>query len=238
MKNILTTDGYQWDDSLIIVKTIIKACKILNDQVYKRFPIRAGFLEMILFEVQRMFNTDLYLEMLYKTIFLVSYYGLLRISEISSINSSKTLGHCIKACDVHIGQNKPKMLLILYSSKMHGRESKPQKVKIQAVDEKHYGKSVKRHFCPFQYLRSYIDIRGSYEDPSEPLFVYKHKVIILQALIRKVLKTAINRLGVNAALYDFHSLRAGRTTDLISLGFPVDQVKRMDDGNLMLFTVI
>ena len=135
LKSILVTDGYKWDDSLIIVETIIKACKILNDKVFNRFPIRIGFLEMILFELQGMFSTDYYLAVLYKTILLVSYYGMLCISEIASFESNVSLDHLIKACNVHIGRNKPKMLLILYTSKTHGRELRPQQVKIQAVIE-------------------------------------------------------------------------------------------------------
>ena len=108
-----------------------------------------------------------------------------------------------------MGLNKPKILIILYSSKTHGRESKPQKVKIQAVDEDEYLKKKNKHFCPFGYLRRYIELRGAFDSLSEPLFLYKQKVRILPSQIRRTLKTAISRLGINASLYDFHSLRAG-----------------------------
>ena len=65
------------------------------------------------------------------------------------------------------------------------------------------------------------------DDSTEPLFIYRHKVQILPAQIHKVLKNAIVCLGIDASLYDFHSLRAGRTTELIKLGFSIEQVKRM-----------
>ena len=65
IKNVLVTDGYHWDDSLILVESITKACRLMNDTVFNRFPIRIGFLEMILFEVGRIYNDNVYLEILY-----------------------------------------------------------------------------------------------------------------------------------------------------------------------------
>ena len=35
--------------------------------------------------------------------------------------------HTIKACYVHVGHSKDKILIYLYSSKTHGEESSPQK---------------------------------------------------------------------------------------------------------------
>ena len=143
IKNILINNGYRWNDSLILIETIIKACKIMNDTVFHRFPISIGFLEMLLFEIQHMYSSDIYLELLYKTIFLVAYYGMLCISEIASSDTDVSLDHSVKACNVHMGTNKPKVLLVLYSSKTHGKESRPQKVKIQAIDDVAYRNSKK-----------------------------------------------------------------------------------------------
>ena len=142
IKNVLLVDGYKWDDSLIVLETITKACRLLNDTVLNRFPIHIGMLEMILFEIQRMFPEDIYRELLFKTIFIVSYYGMLRISEaVTDFQNRHSLDHAVKAVNVHIGQNKPKMMLVLYSSKTHGKESRPQKVKISALNEKSYVRS-------------------------------------------------------------------------------------------------
>ena len=70
---------------------------------------------MILFEVERMFPTDYYLSILYKTIFTLGYYGLLRIGEIVADKNKETkMNHAVKAKDVHIGVNKNKILLVLY----------------------------------------------------------------------------------------------------------------------------
>ena len=228
LKNILVTDGYHWDESMILVESITKACRLMNDTVFNRFQTRIGFLEMILFEVGRIYKDNVYLEILYKTIFLISCYGLLCISEVAAEGKQFSSNHAVKACDVHIGQNEPKMLLVLYSSKTHGRESHPQEIKIKAVNENAYQKiKGKRHFCPFRLLRQYIQLRGSFVSEMEPLFTFQHNCPIQPMHIRKFLRTAIGRLGINASVYDFHSLRVGRTCDLIKMGYSVDEVKQM-----------
>ena len=58
IKKILILDGYKWNDNLVLVSSLAKACRIINvinDKVCTRLPITCGLLEMILFEVQRIF---------------------------------------------------------------------------------------------------------------------------------------------------------------------------------------
>ena len=127
IEGVLKDDGYQWNNDRILLSSLTRACKIVNDKVKTRLPITQGLLELILFETDRIFgcNQD-YLCILYKAIFAMGYYGPLRIGEISKSD------HVIKAKDVHIGSNKPKILMLLYSSKTHGAESNPQQIKISA----------------------------------------------------------------------------------------------------------
>ena len=54
-----------------------------------------------------------YLLVLYEAIFCLAYYGLMRIGELTEGD------HPIKAKDIHIGVNKDKILLVLYTSKTH-----------------------------------------------------------------------------------------------------------------------
>ena len=83
LKNILKTDGYQWDDGKMLLSTIVRACKIQNNVVKAHFPIHRAFLEQILFEVERIYKTSQpYLNCLFKAIFCMGYYGLMRIGEV------------------------------------------------------------------------------------------------------------------------------------------------------------
>ena len=126
IKKTLVMDGYDWNDNLVLVRSLVKACRIINDTVRTRLPIHCGLLEMILFEVQRFFTrtNQYYLEILYKTLFALSYYGLMRVGEVTKSQ------HVLKAKDVHLAKNKDKLLLILYSSKTHDKANRPQKIKV------------------------------------------------------------------------------------------------------------
>ena len=114
--------NYPWDDSKILLNSLVKACKISNDRIQTRLPIHLRLLEMIQFEINRMLGgSQPYLELLYQTIFALGYYGLFRIGELVA---SKNLNqHAMKAKDVYVAENKQKILIILYTSKTHGLES-------------------------------------------------------------------------------------------------------------------
>ena len=82
---------------------------------------------MLLFKLERHFGSQRYIEIMYKTLLILGYYGLLRVREMMSSP------HCLKAKDVHVGQNKDKLLLVLHSSKTHSKNKAPQQIKIVGV---------------------------------------------------------------------------------------------------------
>ena len=205
----------------MILSTLVCACRIVNDRVKTRLPIQVGLLEIILFELQRLFKTQPYLENLYKAIFIVAYYGLFRVGELTDSR------HTIKAKDVHIGKNKNKMLFILYSSKTHGKESKPQKIKISEVKRDIDRRSVnQRLFCPFKISREYLSIRGNYKNDNDPFFVFRDQSAVTAQHARNVLRSALKALNLNPHLYNFMSLRSGRATDMfVKYNYTIEQVK-------------
>ena len=52
-------------------------------------------------------------------LFAMAYYGLMRIGELTAGE------HQVKAKEIHMGQNRNKLLIVLHSSKTHGAESVP-----------------------------------------------------------------------------------------------------------------
>ena len=71
IKTILFEDGYVLDTDKVLLSSLIKACQLINDHVKTRLPIRQKLLEILLFEVQRTYSEQPYLETMYKTIFLL-----------------------------------------------------------------------------------------------------------------------------------------------------------------------
>ena len=133
IKAVLLKDGYKIDIDKALISSITSSCRLQNDRVLIRLPIRSNLLENILFQVQRKFKTQPYLEMLYKVIFLLQYYGLMRIGELVISTTDK---HTLRAANIHAADNKEKLLIILYSSKTHGHYSRPQQIKITSLDNK------------------------------------------------------------------------------------------------------
>ena len=86
---------------------------------------------MLLFEIGRLYEAQFYLDIMYKTMFSLAYYGLLRMGEVAMSP------HVLEARNVCIGSNRNKILLTLYSSKMHSKNSKPQHIKLYLFEEIH-----------------------------------------------------------------------------------------------------
>ena len=74
--------------------------------------------------------------------------------------------HSILARNVHVAENKNKMLLVLCTSKTHWRNDKPQIVKISSD---HAG-TINNQFYPFRLLRKFARMRGPYMGLNELFF--------------------------------------------------------------------
>ena len=168
-KKILMDDGYPWNDQIVLLGSLTKACKIINDKVHTRLPIQCSLLELILFELNRKFGASgqHYLQGLYKTLFAVSYYGMMRVSEVTAVAMSN---HVLKAKDVHFVDKKEKNKLFLYSSKTHSHGMRPQQIIITANSIEKSVSYLQRNFCPFQLMHNYMSLRGEYVLPEENFF--------------------------------------------------------------------
>ena len=220
IKNILKRDGYPWDNKKVLLSTLIKGCKLKNDTVTVRMPIQRKLLEMLIFEMQKMFKIQPYLNTMYTALYLIMYYGLMRVGEIALSE------HTVKAVNVHVGSNKDKILLVLYSSKTHGKESAPQKIKISAIPNTvNKNKQVDRFFCPFRATRDYLRIRGPCYTEEEPFFILSDRSPVEMEMVRETLKKAIENVGLKAELYNCHSLRSGRATEMAKFNYSIEQIR-------------
>ena len=169
IKKILSSNGFELKFDQLLLNSLAKACRLINDRVHTRLPIQSGLLKMLLFEIQRVYKNQFYLETMYKALFILAYYDLLRIGKLTASP------HIAKAKDIRIGLNKNKILIILHTSKMHGLGSKPQKIKISEGNSciENKVRCKKRFFCPFDTVRNYLKIRGCYKDENEQFFIFR-----------------------------------------------------------------
>ena len=180
IKSVLKDDGYEWDDNKVLLSSIMRGCHVINDRLQRRSPIKLSLLELLLFELDRLWNgSQPYLELMYKTLFAISYYRLMRVGEVTKST------HVLKANDVHAGQNKDKILLILHSLKTHAEFMEPQEIRIStAMTDQHR----QRHICPFKLIRAYLNARGGYRSTNEQFFIFANCLEVSAAQARSVLK--------------------------------------------------
>ena len=220
IKSVLMEDGVELNENKYLLTSLTKACRLVNDRVKTRLPVKKGMLGILLNMIEQIFDEERnqpYLSILYRALFSTCYYGLFRIGEIT--NGS----HPIAVKDVHIGVNKKKMLFILHTSKTHWRDSKPQLVKISssgAIDEK------KKH-CPFKLLRDFINVRRKYKSDHEPFFVFSDRTPVDSTSTRKVFKLLLERCSFNTNAYGLHGFRAGRATDLAAAKIPIPLIMKL-----------
>ena len=212
---------HEWNIKRAKLLTLTRACKLENDRVRTRLPIQKSLLETTLFELERTYEMQPFLELLYKTVLLLGYYGMLRIGELT------TGKHPILARDIHVADNKNKILLVLHSSKTHGKESRPQHVKIESLDRDIGWKPANTYYCPFETTRLYMKARGPYWYPDEPLFIFSDHTPVRPSHVRKILKQQLTKISLNHHLYNTHSLHIGRATDLSKRGIQFEKIKQL-----------
>ena len=222
IKTTLTLDDYQWEDEKLKLAILTNACKNENDERQTRLPIQNGLLELILFEVERYFTkrNQPYLEILWRTLFLIAYHGLFRIGELA------TGDHPVQARDIHLAEGKDKILFILRTSKTHSTASKPQRITIEGNTNLDF-RSNRNYFCPYIATREFLAARGDYEKLDDPLFIFKDGSPVKTHMARNLLKKMLRNINLNPALYGTHSFRIGRATDLQKTGYTVEQIKRL-----------
>ena len=235
IKKVLTNDGYQWDNDLIVFNTITKTCKLHYDTIKPRFPIRHKFLEVIFCETQRKFAllNQPFLEILYVTAYLLLYFGMMRVGEVAAGD------HSILARNIHYSKQEKKIMIMLYTSKTHSLADEPQQIRISENNhievQSHNRKwneftkvNHRNNFCPVKWFNRYVKVRGGgYLNKSEQFFIFSDGSPLTARHLRSTLRQIIQKLGLNKKLYDVHSFRIGRATDLFRQGISVEKIKEL-----------
>ena len=228
VKSVLLEDGEQINENRFLLNSLTRACRLKNDHVRTRLPIKQNLLNIIVSNIHCIYDSEQpYLCTLYKALFITAYYGLFRVGELTASQ------HVLKAKDVHIGRNKKKLMFVLHSSKTHGKDEKPQVIKIcgseyDAAGVKRIGNIKEAKFCPFHALKSYIDMRKTRNNDQEQFFVFRNRLAVTAENFRTTLREVLNHLGLNSLLYGTHSLRAGHAVQMVEIdGISVETARKL-----------
>ena len=233
IRAVLQDDGYIMDNNLVLIKAITWACRLKNDRVTTRLPIRKRLLTLILNQIPEVTGNQPYLDCLYRTIFSTAYFRLFRVGELMQSDHAVTCGN------ISIGKNKLKLMFVLRTSKTHGKDKKPQIIKISNTELQHKTNVHINEYCPYQLLRNYLHMWKSKRNRNEQFFVFSDCSPVKLNHARAVLKKTISSLGLDESLYGFHGFRAGRVTDLSDLGLSLESLKAIRRWKLsVIFTCL
>ena len=58
IKHVLKQDGYPWNDKIALLDSLVRSCKLENDRLKIRLPIKKKLLELLMFEICRFYNQE------------------------------------------------------------------------------------------------------------------------------------------------------------------------------------
>ena len=216
---MLKTNKISVNPDKYLLASLTKGCKLVNDKVRARIPVQKPMLMVMIKKLNILFGNQPYLLHLYRALFITTYYGMFRIGEL-------TLGpHTVKAVDVHIADNKDKMMFVLHTSKTHWKNVRPQTIKINGVGNK--DKDNGWNYWPFTLLRNYIKFRKSFKSKEEPFFFFQDRSPVKPGHYRAVFTKIIKMMSLKNQLYSVHCFRSGRACDLLAIGISVETIKKL-----------
>ena len=175
IRGVLKDNYIHLSEDRVLLSALTRACKLRNDFIQPQLPIKKGMLAIIVEKTFDHFNSinQPYLAKLYATMFATMYFGLLRVGEVASGD------HPVKVRDVHVGNNKQKILFILRTSKTHNKGTNLQMIKISSKrNVPNPAKLKAKEICPYSLLWKFILVRPGYRSVMQPFFIFRdHQVI-------------------------------------------------------------
>ena len=228
IKAVLADIDIDINENTCLINSLTRACRLTNDTFRLRLPIQKDLLNTLLQTAESHFTEigQFYLMKLYTTLLATTYYGLFRVGELTKSD------HVVKVVDVLLGVNKKKLMFILRSSKAHDVDKKPQIIKINYLpgknrDNSDYDNTIIKRFCPYDLLQRYLAVRMEYQNENEQFFIFKDGSAVTPHNFRSTLKFLLTKARFNANNYGTHSLRAGRSVDLMNMGFSIETIKKL-----------
>lgn len=217
IRYMLRHDGINISNVSCKLASIIRACKVNNDEVSVRRPIRKNLLKLIMQAVERRFlkKGQVFLAKLYKAMLTAGYYGYLRVGEMTKGR------HNIQEQDMAIALNKSKAVLLIRSSKTQKRSAKPAKIEIKPDQDDKEGR-----FHPIRILQEYCNVKNSKGIKGRTFFTLMDGSEVSSGMFRGMLRRALKDNKLEKHLYNSHSLRSGRATDKFRWGIHVEKIKR------------
>ena len=225
---VLKDNNISIHDDQFLMALLTRACRLNNDRIHIRLPIRRSMLQVIINSTidYYMGHNQAYLASLYSALFSTAYFGLFRVGEITKNP------HTVKAVDVHIAENKKKLLFVLRSSKTHNLGDLPQMIKITSLESNSSSLQTEscgclKLSCSYDILHHYIELREGIQNVNEPFFIFRDSTAVNSHQLCKTLKIILDLSGFDSSKYSSHSFHVGHCCDLLKAGLSIETIKKL-----------
>ena len=204
----------EWYDpmEMFMIKKLLEGCKRSRVRHDIRSPVTPNMLRAICDRLPHVCY-DSYEVLMFRSVYLLAYYGLMRVSEL--VNTSKLqISRHIQLGDLTFGSDGV-MIVTIRESKTCQR-GQPVHLKIPCI--------IDAEVCPVCMLRKYVDMRS--KQPGS-LFVHANNKPLTRSQFAGVLAKTLQQTPYRSEHVRTHSFRIGRASELASKGVDIEVIKKM-----------
>jgi len=204
-----------WSDPTgsFIVKKLREGSGRLNQVKDIRRPITFQILQRLISVLPAICSSS-YEVILFKSVFLLAFYGFLRVGEYSCDSMSSGSSRVLTPADIRFNDSNQIEVRIRFSkTDQRGNSSI---IFIGSIQD--------GHLCPTLALKEFLRIRPQSDGP---LFIHFDLKPLTKAQVGRVLKLGVETIGLVPAEFTPHSLRIGAATSAAIRGVPEETIKEM-----------
>ena len=191
-----------------LVQKVLASVNKINPSLDPRLPITLNILHQLIQALPQVVN-NYYHIILLRAMFLVAFYGLMRVGEIAY--SSDTENPTIALDQITFFRNHFVIKIKIFKYNISRR---PFEILITRQPDP--------FVCPMVNLQLYLQMRGN---APGPLFVYQDGPVVLKSFFASKLSKCLKFLGLDTSLYKSHSFRIGAASLLASLGYADSEIR-------------
>lgn len=195
------------------VRKLIEGYKRENYTSDMRCPITVTVLRKI-FNVLSSVCRSNYETKLFKTAFLLAFYGFLRASEYCALTKKGDTSKMLQIGDVSF--SSPNLSFVEITIRSSKTDQRGASVKIRFTEHKVV------ELCPVRALSNFIEIRPP---GGGPLFVHLDGSPLTYYQINFVIKKCVEKVGLPSKFFSSHSFRIGAATSAASSGCSEETIK-------------
>jgi hypothetical protein len=177
--------------SVNLIQKILSALVKISPSVDSRLPITEVLLFRMVESLKFVENSD-YTKSLLHAMFVIAFFGLMRIGEVTSDNINQT---AIMLNQIQLDKHK---VTITISKFKHNIELQPFDIILYRQEQP--------QICPVRVLSHYLKLRGLQRGPH---FVFANINPIPRYFFNRKLKECISFCGLDATCFKSHSMRIG-----------------------------